>query len=347
MAQLNRIKKVQKLLEDSQLEALIVDCPLDLFYLTNLKLSLGRLVIDRKTATLFVDGRYIEACTKNAPCKTVLTQGYGEKSAFGLSIKKKNYKKMTFDSAFTSYAHFLELKKHRPLLPLVSPIKELRQIKEDGEIASLKKAAKLGKKGFQYCKSILKEGITEIEVAASLEIFWMEHGGEGVSFSPIIAFGKNASQPHYKPGNAKLKKGDSVLIDIGVMCENYASDMTRVVFFGPPNREIKKIYSIVEGAQKAALSVCKPGISAGDIDAAARKFIEKAGFGDYFNHSLGHGVGLEVHEFPVIRNAAPYKEQKVDVGMVFTIEPGIYLPSCGGVRLEDTIVITEDGCAIL
>jgi Xaa-Pro aminopeptidase len=346
MANLKRIQKVQKLLVASDLDGIIVDCPLDIFYLTGLKLSLGRLVIDVKQAHLFVDGRYIEMCEKNAPCKAILTAGYGPKSTFEVWIKKKNLKSIAFDSSFTSYENYLGLK-HLPLNPLPSPIKELRQIKEGDEIKALKKAAILGKKGCAFAQTLFKEGISEIEIAGEMEIFWKRNGAEGLSFEPIIAFGANSSQPHHRAGKTVLKTGDTVLVDSGVMLDGYASDLTRVFFFGKPHKEIKKIYDIVDRARSAAFNLCKPGTKIGDIDQAARDLITKEGYGERFNHGLGHGVGLEVHELPVVRSTAPYKDVVCVPGMVFTIEPGIYLPGLGGVRLEDNIVITKTGHEVL
>lgn len=328
-----RINKVQKWLDRVSLEALIVEHPLDLYYLTGLKLSSGRLVIKREQATLFVDGRYIESAQKKAPCEVALIAFFKEISLQG---------KVGFDMATTSYQKYLELyaQFQENLHPVDSPIKQIRQIKEQEEIALLFEAASLGSEGYDYVLTLLKEGVKEDHVATELELFWRKKGGEKVSFDPIIAFGANSSQPHYRAGNSVLKKQETVLIDIGVMKNAYASDMTRVVFFEGTPPQMQEIYDIVKSAQQAALKLCKKAVKLGDVDAAARRVITESGYGAHFTHSLGHGVGLDVHELPLVRQG---NEEAIEEGMVFTIEPGIYLPGVGGVRLEDTIVITSDG----
>lgn len=328
-----RIKKVQEYLVQQGLEALIVEAPVDLYYLTGLHFSAGKLLVEREKASLFVDGRYTEvAKTSGLPVEPL-------ESFSKIHFKEGN---IAFDSASTTYSTYLELLAifDTKLVAVSAPVKTLRSIKEKEEIALLKKAAELGSRGYDFVLTLLEEGITEETVSRELEIFWKKQGGGGVSFEPIIAFGANTSKPHYRAGKAKLKQGDPVLIDIGVMREHYASDMTRVVFFGEPNTQLKTIYGVVKEAFLAATALCKKGTLLADLDNAARQLIEKAGYGEFFSHSLGHGVGLEVHELPLVRKTS---SMPIEVGMVFTIEPGIYLPGIGGVRLEDTVVITRDG----
>jgi len=190
---------------------------------------------------------------------------------------------------------------------------------------------------------MLKEGISENELAIELEIFWKRRGSKAIAFDPIIAFGSNSSMPHYRVGQRKLNTGEAVLIDIGVNLNHYHSDMTRVVFFGDPDPKIASIYEIVLKAQELALENCRPGTPIAELDASARTYIEQKGYGENFTHSLGHGVGLEIHELPLIRSQSPGADTQLEEGMVVTIEPGIYLPGIGGVRIEDTVAITRDG----
>jgi Xaa-Pro aminopeptidase len=185
--------------------------------------------------------------------------------------------------------------------------------------------------------------MTESEAALELDFFWKKRGGQGFSFDPIIAFGANSSMPHYRAGITPLKKGDTVLIDIGVMVNNYHSDMTRTVFFGEPHPEMRKIYNIVREAQTRALDAVKPGVHAGELDKAARGYIEAEGYGPQFSHSLGHGVGLEIHEWPFLRNRVPMADIPIKEGMCLTVEPGIYIEGLGGVRIEDSIIVTQEG----
>lgn len=333
-------------IKSQNLNGFIVDNPIDLFYLTGHNVSFGRLLVLEGEPIFFVDGRYYEACKKTSFISLCLTQGYGANSAFAHTVKKiitKN-SQLGFDSDKTSFSAYNELKilfkTKSKWIPYPSPIKELRSIKDEKEIKALKTAATLGSKGYDFILTQLKEGITEKEVANALKVFFLEEGGDDVAFAPIIAFGKSSAYPHYRSGNQQLKKGDAVLIDIGVVINHYHSDMTRTVFFGNPDPKMIEIYEIVSEAQKEALALCKPHTPIANVDKAARDFIEKKGYGKYFTHSLGHGIGLEIHELPYMRQE---NSQVLLPGMAVTVEPGIYLPGIGGVRLEDSIIITSNG----
>ncbi len=313
-----------------KLDGILVDSPIDLYYLTGLELSLGRLLITQKEATLFVDGRYFEKCQKESPIPVVL---WDRKSPLPITGK------VGFDSLYTTYNEYQTLcKLDVKWEPLCGPIQKLRLIKEPAEIEKLRVSAALCAQGYDYVLTLLKEGVIEEEVAMELELFWRKIGGEELSFEPIIAFGENSSLPHHRPSKRALQHGDLVLIDIGVRYDHYHSDMTRVTFFGEPTTQMEEIYSIVKEAYVAALALCRPGQEMAVVDRAARQLIESRGYD--LPHSLGHGVGLEVHEMPRIYASS---EGTLQAGMVITIEPGIYVPGFGGVRLEDTIVITGDG----
>lgn len=344
---MNRIEKVQKLIQEKQLDALIIDKPIDLYYLVGKQLSLGRLVVEEQGATLFVDGRYFEACQKLTGLSVMLTAGYDNESTFGKWWKFSG-KRVGFDADFTTYGQYGDLATlNAELIPLRGPLRRIREIKEKAEIDALKKSALLCKKGFNYICTQLKEGISEKEVAQELEMFWLRLEGDKAGFDPHIAFGEESSQPHYQPSDRHLKMNESILIDIGVIHQHYHSDMTRVVFLGEPHAEIRKIYSIVHEAYQAALQLYRPGVRIEDADRAARELIEQKGYGEYFPHSLGHGVGLEIHESPRMASKGPDKDRLLEAGMVVTLEPGIYLPGIGGVRLEDTLVITEKGHEVI
>lgn len=339
----NRIKKLQNLIAEENCDAFIIDNALNIFYLTGLNLSLGFLMISHDDAKIIVDSRYFESCKKNSEIDVLLLEG----NPLEQVLKNNLFSAINiigFDSQSTSYEKFQIYKKilsqkKIKFNPLPNLVLQLRSIKDKEELNALEYAAEMGSKGFDFVCSLLKEDITEIEIAIELEIFWKRAGSKGLAFEPILAFGKNSSMPHYRPQNIKLKKGDPVLIDIGVNYNFYHSDMTRVPFFGEPSAKMVEIYSIVKEAQEAALDLCKPGIIIHEIDAKAREVMKKYDFDKYFTHSLGHGVGLEIHELPVIKSK---NNLVLEPGMVITIEPGIYLPDIGGVRLEDTIVIEED-----
>lgn len=332
-----RIKKTVNLLPEYGIDALLVEDPLNIFYLTGLDVSAGSLLIGKKEA-LFLDGRYFEALKDKSPVTVKpITEDIFQ---FGTRIG--------FDREKTSYGRYETLKKASKNKVSLHPVENIvknkvRIIKSLDEIALLKKAAKLAAKGFSYAVNQLKTGVTEIEIAQKLKIFWLENGSDGPSFEPIVAFGVHTACPHHRPTDKKLKKGDIVLFDLGANLHKYASDMTRVLFFGKPNSSLISIYEIVHEAHEKALSLCKPGESIFKLDTAARKIISKAGFADQFPHSLGHGIGLEVHEAPLMPRKKPSAAADLEPGMALTIEPGVYVPGSGGVRIEDTIIITKSG----
>lgn len=340
----SRLEKLKTLIANENCDAFIVDNPLNIFYLTGLNLSLGFLMIGNENSKIIVDSRYYEACKKESIIDVELLVGNPLEQVLNNNFFP-HLKTVGFDSQSTSFEKYqtykkILSKKKIKFNPLTNLVLQLRTLKDEEEIKVLKEAAELGSKGFDFVCSLLKENITELEVAMELEIFWKRKGSKGLAFDPIIAFGKNSSMPHYRPQNIKLKFGNPVLIDIGVNLNFYHSDMTRVVFLGNPSDKMKEIYYVVKEAQEAALELCRPGQSIDVIDAKARKVMKKQDMDQYFTHSLGHGVGLEIHELPMMRSK---NKQMLEEGMVITIEPGIYLPDIGGVRLEDTIVIKKNG----
>jgi Xaa-Pro aminopeptidase len=355
MPYVQRQENIRQILKNRSIEALIIDDPTNLFYLTGLEMSAGRLLITLKSSALFVDNRYYEACQNQLASQVFLT----DKEPFSTYLLKPEFnfiKNLGFDSESTSYKSFTELealvvklkeqssgRSNIKLVSLENPVKTLRMVKEPQEIELLKQAAILGSQGFDYVCTLLKPGVTEIEVSQKLEIFWKGQGAKGPAFEPIIAFGKNSSMPHYRSGNVELKQGDVVLVDIGVNLNNYQSDMTRMVFIGQPPEQISVIHPIVERAQQVALEICKPGTLIKDIDAIARQFIDSQDYGLNFTHGIGHGVGLDIHELPNMRFQSAFSSLELRPGMVLTVEPGIYLPRVGGVRIEDTIAITDTG----
>lgn len=348
----NRLNTLQQTIQANGCDALLITDATNLFYMTGLDLSAGKLLIHSKGADLLVDGRYIESCKKLSPFPVRLSDPASFEQLLN-SPEFSHIRTLGFDSETTTVKNYESLKKmvidsskkerKLELIAIEAPLKLQRSIKDENEIQALREAATLGSKGYHFVCSLLKEGITELECAVELEIFWKKHGSKGVAFDPIIAFGPNSSMPHYRAGKTKLTQDDTVLIDIGVDLNHYRSDMTRVIFFGKPEPKMLEIHSIAQQAQEAALHLCKPGITLGQLDQAARRIIDTYGYGDKFTHSLGHGIGLDTHEYPTVKNAPPFDSIPLAKGMVITIEPGIYLPGIGGVRIEDTIVITENG----
>ncbi len=332
-----RIAKLQEKLKNSPCEAFLIEEQTDLYYLTGFSLSAGALLVEEESACLLVDARYFELCQKTSPVPVLL-------SSENPLNKRIGEKRLGFSTNSTTYERYLALKKLKIALKgIANPVQSLRLIKDQEEIHLMRQTARLGCLGFDFLCAHLKEGITELELAVELEIFWKRKGAKALAFDPIVAFGKNGSMPHYRAGKTALQKGDAVLLDIGVNLQHYNSDMTRVVFFGEPSKKILEIYSIVLEAQLAALKLCRPGTTVRELDLAAREVIAAKNYGAHFTHSLGHGIGLEVHEAPGIRSTGNEKDLCLEEGMAITIEPGIYLPDVGGVRIEDTVIITRTG----
>lgn len=344
-----RIDKVIRRLPERKLDSFLVEDPINLYYLTGLNMSAGRLLIDRKSACLFVDGRYAEIASANSPFPVSIESDLDVGVVALLSANKKTKQSVGFLSNRMVYSRLLKLQDlsekrvdgEVEWVPCEGFLKQIREIKEEKEIERLRISAKFAVEALKYVIQELKEGMTEIDLDQKLRLYCSEYNGKP-SFDPIILFGENSSRPHGRPTDRALRRGDIVQIDLGVEVNHYHSDISRVHFFGDPLPKLEQIYKIVQKAQEAAFHKCRPSVPIVDVERAARSAIEAAGYGEYFPHSLGHGVGLEVHENPILRRQTDEK-LTLREGMVITIEPGIYLPGIGGVRLEDTILITHDG----
>lgn len=328
----------------------IIQSPANLLYCTGLRISQGTLLVKKGGSLLFVDGRYYElACQKNLPFEVVLLQQPND-----LFLKLKNVfenvsGKIGFDAATMTVSMYEKIAPCCPTETLISApsyYATLRRQKQPDEIQAITQACTLCEKGFEFLLGEIRPGVTEKALVSRLKSFWFEHGAEDFSFEPIIAFDQNTSIPHWSSSDHILKKQGTILIDIGVQLHNYHSDMTRMVFLGPPDEELEKCYSIVKSAYEKAFSFAAPGVTPHLLDTIARDHITSMGYGKFFVHGLGHGVGLEVHESPRLSTTAMH-EAPLAIGDVFTIEPGIYLPGRGGVRLENTVVLEKRGAKSL
>lgn len=332
-------------------------------YLCGYTGSNGVLLVTRKKAVFFTDFRYQEQCEKelNGCAEIVIVQNKPPKEKVGKGKNKKTENKMPTQNEvifnvvndlkvknlgieksleLSLYLDFVKHFKGEKLIPTEGLVEKLRQYKDEDEISSLQTAFDIADASLAMLIEDMKVGMTEIEVAALLEFYMKTNGSEQPSFDTIVASGPNASCPHHQPTNRQIQVGDMVKIDFGATFNGYHSDMTRTFFIGKATKEFKKIYGIVAKAQKDAIKAIKLGEECKKIDDIARKVIEDAGYGENFGHGLGHSFGCEIHESPSFNQRC---KEKIEGNQTFTVEPGIYLPKWGGIRIEDSFLVREDG----
>lgn len=339
------IKKLAKLLNNEE-TAIIISSPENRRYFTGFPSSDGYLVVTRDDAVFFTDSRYIEAASKQiTDCKAaLLTRVSVEIKGF---LRDKKIRKVFLEKNKLTIGEFDLLKtalspvRLVPSKALERKIDSLRSVKSKEEIKNIKKAQSIAEEAFEHILTFIKPGVTEKQIALELDFYMLSHGAEAISFETIAVTGAKTSMPHGVPDDTVVKNGDFITMDFGAVYKGYHSDMTRTVAVGHASAEQRKIYEIVLEAQKKALSVLKCGVSCREADAVARDVIETAGYGEYFGHGTGHGVGIEIHEAP---NLSPRSESVLKLGNVVTIEPGIYIPGKFGVRIEDMARIGRKGC---
>ena len=326
------------------------DCALitndtDRRYFTGMKSSAGTLVVFADAAYLIIDSRYIEKARRTVTsCEVILqTKLFDQINEL---IAKHEAVKVSVNTSNTTVEQLNELSQKINCEldssdELAEAVRAIRAVKSGEELEKMIAAQRIAELGFEHMLDFIKPGKTEKEIQLELDFFMLSHGAEALSFDTIALTGANTSMPHGVPGDAAVSKGDFVLMDFGAVVDGYHSDMTRTVCVGQPTDEMRRVYDIVLDAQLAGIAAVREGISAKDLDAVARKVIADAGYGEYFGHSLGHGVGMDIHEVPY---ASPSGKDLLAADMVVTVEPGIYLPGRFGVRIEDFVAVREDGC---
>jgi Xaa-Pro aminopeptidase len=325
----------------------------DLRYISGFTGSSAALAVTARNARLFTDGRYTEQAAEEVKsAKVQIVSGFAAVAAVQWIAAQPGVTFAGFDPARTSVAELARWKESLParlrkafLSPLAAPLIELlRNVKDDDELTVMTEAAELGCRLFEHVLGFVRPGIAEFEVAAELEHQARLLGAEGMSFETIVASGSRSALPHGKASAALLPRRGFLTLDFGVILKGYCSDMTRTVFLGQPTARERFTYDAVREAQLAAVEAVKPGVSCGEVDEAARSVLRKAGLAEYFTHSTGHGVGLEIHEAPRI---AADQSQSLLPGMVVTIEPGVYIAGQFGVRIEDMVAVTPKGGQVL
>ena len=344
-----RLKSIHSALKQRRLDALLVTCPANISYLTQSPSRDAYLLVTPEGNIYFTDSRYTEEAqaflkgnAKLKECNGFIFQHIAQE------ILDLKLGKIGFEERHLPFAEFGKIKEYASgnfdLIPTHSIVEDKRAVKDAQEIAKLREATGITALALEYIRQFLVPGIKEIEIVGELARFIRYQGARAPAFDIIVASGPNSSKPHHLSGDRKLKNNEPVLIDLGVDYQGYKSDLTRVFFLGKISTLARKVYDVVLGAQELAIRRIRPGAEIAEIDRVARSYIAKKGYAKYFSHNLGHGFGLEVHEYPHIsgREASALKP-----GMTFTVEPGVYLPGKFGIRIEDMVLITRKGCEVL
>ena len=330
---------------DTEVNGLLLTSRYSRYYGAEFDIAEGIAIVSNAGCRYFTDSRYIESAQngiqgfevimvdREHPYTKLLNDAIAD---FGITA-------LGYEENYLTVAEFMlfEKKLNAKLVPMHEKISGFRAYKEEWELDLMRKAQSIADTAFTQVLTKIKEGMTEKELCAELIYLLLKNGGEGLSFDPIVVSGPNTSLPHGVPGERKLQNGDFITMDFGVLYKGYCSDMTRTVALGYATDEMKKVYNTVLEAQLAGIAASKAGVTGKEVDGAARKVIEDAGYGEYFGHGYGHSLGLEIHESP---NCSPSGETPMAENVVASAEPGIYLPGKFGVRIEDVVIFKEGGC---
>ena len=345
MNQGERRRKLASRLADLSVDGFLVTRLPNVRYLTGFTGSNGQLLLTGDDAVFLTDGRYDEQSRHQVPdVRRVIYMGEFLR-AFADACAELGIERLAFEAAGLTYKTYQDLSgTGRQLVSTDQEVERLRWVKDREEIERLNQAQSLADDAFDLITHKLVEGITERDAAFELDMSLRRAGAENVAFETIMAFGENAAEPHHHPTDRPLQRGDIVKMDFGCVVDGYHSDMTRTVSFGEPPAKLREVYDIVRAAQRAGVEAVKAGVGGAEADEASRRIIRDAGYGDQYTHSLGHGVGLEIHEGPTLRAAG---KDVVPEGAVVTVEPGIYLQGVGGVRIEDMVEVLSDHCRVI
>lgn len=347
---MQRIEAVLAIMAEKQMESLFITREANIRYLSGFTGGDSFLLLAPQAKLLITDSRYIEQAARECPGFEVVRYRSpmpNLEETLQSRMRQLGITRLGFEAdslTYDVYARIATALAGIEFIPTDGIVAAVRLCKDQKEIDCIRQAAWIADQAFARIIGIIQPGVTEMEIARELDYLMKKGGASDTSFQTIIASGANSSLPHAIPSLRQIQRGDLITMDFGAVFQGYCSDITRTVVVGEASPRQREIYDLVLRAQAAGLAAVKAGIRARDVDQAARQVIEAAGFGDYFGHSLGHGVGLEIHELPTLSGKC---DQVLAAGMVATVEPGIYLPEWGGVRIEDTVAVTADGCEIL
>ncbi len=341
-----RLENLNKKIVAENLDAVLISKIANLFYFSGFRGDSAVLLIGKNFRKLITDARYTEQATQQTEGFEIVQQSEGLYKKIEDEIKNLQIKNLGFEGKILTFAEYKYLQENLPGVELKSVVlDELRQIKDAAEISLISKACEIGDKAFAEILNFIKPGIAEFEVAAELEYFMRKFGAEKNSFDTIVASGVRGSLPHGTASDKKIFAGEFVTMDFGAIFGGYCSDMTRTIFDGKASENQQKLYNAVLDAQLLGLEVIKIGKGGKEIDSVVRMKLEQAGLGNYFTHSLGHSLGIEIHEEPRLSRLSTC--ESLQENMLVTDEPGIYIPKVGGIRIEDTVLVTVEGAVPL
>ena len=342
-----RLGKLRERLAQQRIGALLVSSLPNVHYLTGFSGSAGAVLVTLRNSSFFTDSRYdLQAHQEVCDSQVLIVKGEALAAAAKLARRSREMR-LGFESnsvAYGTYQRLRELLPNKRLVAAGSLVESLRMEKDEGEIRQIRKAVEVASSAYSETLRHIRVGITELEVAAEIEYRMRLHGAERPSFETIVAFGPRSALPHARPGTRKLQANEFILMDLGAILDGYASDMTRTVFLGKAPRKAAHMYRAVLEAQLEGEAAVKAGVECAAVDRAARRVLERHGYGQYFTHSTGHGLGREIHESPRI---APKQHLRLPERAVVTVEPGVYIPGYGGVRIEDVVVVRKQGAELL
>ncbi len=342
-----RTHKLREILDGLTLDAVLFAHSPNIRYFSGFTGSESILIVDREQGCFLTDSRYTQQASAEIVVEEIREYKVQEEGVLSY-LKERNLRNVGFEADFLAFAKVRKLEEksegEHEWVPLGDEIRSLRGVKNSEEIEIIRQATKLNAVAFEEILPLIKAGSSEREVALALEFALKKRGGEDKAFDFIVASGHRGALPHGVASDKTIREGELVTIDFGVRWQGYHSDETVTVAVGKVSDKLKAVYDIVLAAHDLAIEKIRPGMPLREVDGLARQYIADQGYGEYFGHGLGHGVGLEIHEYPVL---SPRSKDIAEEGMVVTIEPGIYIPTVGGVRIEDMVRITSDGCEIL
>jgi len=342
-----RLTQLRHKLAEQELDAIVITQPENRQYLSGFTGSDGALIISAEAAYLATDFRYYEQAQRQAPDFTLAKIEDKFPPRLAELIAEIGARRVGFESTHVTvdqHHRWAEAAEGFELVAIKAIVEELRAIKDEGELVLIRQAVELGDAALAHIVQWLKPGVTEKAVAWELEAFMRTHGADDIAFDLIVGSGPNGAMAHAEPSDRQIREGELIVLDLGARVDGYCSDLTRTICLGEPDEMLCRIHTLVVEAQEAAENAMRAGLKGSTVDAIARDLIEAAGHGEHFGHSLGHGVGLAVHEKP---RASKTSEDVLRAGMVVTVEPGIYIEGWGGVRIEDLVVVRDQGIEVL